>query len=112
MNEITKTFLFLLLNIMLVATIVEAIKKICGSIKIVENKKVLKTRLTKVTIIIIAIIFSVGGTLALYEGGALAGNKHMIIFYSVAVFVWQWFIDMNFVKKIIEKIIDKVINKI
>ena len=113
MNEITKTIIFLLVDVLLVATGVELIKKAFSTKVETEEKYRLKTILSKVTINVVAVVFSVLLTTLLFFGGVIINtNLFLLAFYCIVCYLAQWFIDMALVKKLVEKIIDKVINKI
>lgn len=113
MNEITKTIIWLLFDVLLVATAVELIKKVFSTKVETEEKYRLKTILSKVTINVVAVVFSVLLTTLLFFGGVIINtNLFLLAFYCIVCYLAQWFIDMAIVKKLAEKIIDKVINKI
>ena len=112
MNEITKTVFYLLLVICVVATIIEALKKLLSAKQEEGGKLRLKTQLAKSVIIALALDLSVIGVMVAYMGGGLFGELPMIVLYIAIVFIGQWFVDMAVVKKIAERIIEKVLNKI
>ena len=99
-----RTFLFLLADACLVAVIMEGIKKVLGH----EVDGRWKTALTKGTIITVAAVMSVLVTLLTYLGDVLVGNAYLVPLYAVGIFVGQWFIDMQVVKKLIDALIEKV----
>lgn len=112
MNEITKTVFFLMMVICVVATIIEALKKLLSAKQEEGGKTRLKTQLHKSAIIALALDLSVIGVMVAYMGGGLFGELPMVVLYIAIVFIGQWIIDMTVVKKIAEKIIEKVLNKI
>ena len=118
MNEISKTIIWLLVDVLLVATGVELIKKTFSTKVKMETEETnekyrLKTILSRVTINVVAVVFSVLLTTLLFFGGVIINtNLFLLAFYCIVCYLAQWFIDMALVKKLVEKIIDKVINKI
>ena len=108
MNEITKTILFLLIDSCLVAVVMEAIKKAFG--QKIDNSW--KTKLSRVAIIVIAVVLSSVVAGLTYLGGVLVGNWWIVILYSAIVFVAQWGIDMGVVKKVVDTVINKVMNRV
>ena len=112
MNEYARTVIFILSDIIFIATVIEIIKKLFSNYKVEEGKAKLKTRLTKLTIISTAIFLSMMITAVLYFGGVLIGAPIMLAFYIPLVFVCQWIIDIKLVKAIFEKIINKAISRI
>lgn len=112
MNDITKTVFFLMMVICVVATIIEALKKLLSAKQEEGGKTRLKTQLHKSAIIALALDLSVIGVMVAYMGGGLFGELPMVVLYIAIVFIGQWIIDMTVVKKIAEKIIERVLNKI
>lgn len=112
MNDITKTVFFLMMVICVVATIIEALKKLLSAKQEEGGKTRLKTQLHKSVIIALALDLSVIGVMVAYMGGGLFGKLPMVVLYIAIVFTGQWIVDMTVVKKIAEKIIEKVLNKI
>lgn len=118
MNEITKTIIWLLVDVFLVATVVELIKKAFSTKVKIETEETnekyrLKTILSKVTINVVAVVFSIILTTLLFFGDVIINtNLFLLAFYCIICYLSQWFIDMALVKKLAEKIIDRAINKI
>lgn len=113
MNEFTSTAIFLLVDSAIIALAVEGLKKTAGEMTLTEaGHWRVKTVLQKSSIVLIAIILSLIFVVISYLGGALYGNKILIVLYSVIVYVGQYFLDMALIKKLVEKLIIKIINKI
>lgn len=111
MEEMTKTIIFLLIISGLIASIVEVVKKLISVKQKVGGKERIKTKLSRGVIIVLSTMFSILFVLIAYSGGVLIGRWPMIFLYIAIVFVAQWFIDMQVVKRIAEKIIDKMLNR-
>lgn len=111
MDEMTKTIIFLLIISGLIASIIEAVKKAISVKQVVKGKERIKTRLSRKVIISLSMLFSILFVLLAYSGGVLIGCLPIIFLYIAIVFVSQWFIDMQVVKRIAEKIIDKMLNR-
>ena len=112
MNDITKTVFFLMMVICVVATIIEALKKLLSAKQEEGGKTRLKTQLHKSAIIALALDLSVIGVMIAYMGGGLFGELPIVVLYIAIVFIGQFIVDMAVVKKIAEKIIERVLNKI
>lgn len=101
----SETLFFIVLCICFVAVIVETVKKLFA----VNNDGRLKTILSKSVIITVALILSIIVVVISYMADVLYGDNPIIIaLYIPVVFVGQWFVDMNVVKKIFEKVLSKL----
>lgn len=112
MSDITRTIFFILIDSVLMAVVMEAVKKAFGKLVVKDGKKMWKNSLCKTVIIIWALLLSIATVEFTYLGGVLIGRPIIVVLYSAIVFAGQWFIDMQVVKKLVDKLIERMLNRV
>ena len=112
MSDITRNIFFILIDSVLMAVVMEAVKKAFGKLVVKDGKKMWKNSLCKTVIIIWALLLSIITVEFTYLGGVLIGKPIIVVLYSAIVFAGQWFIDMQVVKKLVDKLIERMLNRV